>query len=148
MNTLKTSSEGLGWGWLRFVIALWLQTLIHAKSGPPASSEDQRQWGQASSQGKPSLPSLSLWPQQGRWPSPPLSLLIIVSTQRDTGFRPRGSGKRAKHPEVFGDPDEHHGPMARWLGMCLCVEVLMWRPHCLGCRSGSGLTIGWKCRRG
>lgn len=38
--------------------------------------------------------------------------------------------------------------MARWLRIHLCVGILVWRPHCLGCLSGKGLVIGWKCHRG
>lgn len=68
-STLKTRSEELGWGWLKYGTALCLQTFVHAKSEPLASSEDQRQKGQASFQweAKPALP-ITEWPRQGRWP--------------------------------------------------------------------------------
>lgn len=69
MSTLKMRSEELGLGWLKYGTALCLQTFAHAKSEPLASSEDQRQMGQASFQweAKPAL-LITEWPRQGRWP--------------------------------------------------------------------------------
>ena len=78
--------------------------------------------------------------------SPWLGPLRIMSSQRDTGLRPLGPGKRARHPEVCGDTNEQDTPLATWPGrqmaVCWVVRVVV---SCACWRAWGG--GGWHTRR-